>query len=354
MTLLQIREFVHFTTKGRQFQKRAKIDEIMEKHKKAGSITSIASNEDLVITPELQEQVMKDMAELKETSRRQQCCVFLFDTEFYSIWWHKLRTFAQCYFVALRHGLDQVTDVAVIIEFMNLYLLEKSNGEDYCPVINPGYLLSCSIMSFLCYRIVSGVFIWHITGKPKRFFLQLLDLELFRALGVNYVANSKTPCNPQRWIQSLEAVLESTPQAFIQLFYIAKTSVYGETANIVVFLSLIYSIWSIANKSTSEDKIAFKRVYQNIKKSKKNMYDGGYIGGKEKYAWYDRINWGYIARILYRIVDVIYRVSVFFLTWIVCGGVWAFIILVVEVSVIFYFCKKYDELSLVFKLHSVR
>ena len=69
--------------------------------------------------------------------------------------------------------------------------------------------------------------------------------------------------------------------------------------------SLIYSIWSIANKSTSEDKIAFQRVYQTIKKSKKNMNINSndyYV----KYSWYQRINIGYIARILYRIIDVIF------------------------------------------------
>ena len=161
-----------------------------------------------------------------------------------------------------------------MIEFYKLAQDEKKHGSGYCEPLNFNYLLIFSIVAFVSYRVISAYSLWRITGNFWRFIWQLLDLELFRTLQVNHIAHSKSACNPQRWIQSLEAIIESTPQAFIQLFYIVKTSVVGKTPNWVVLVSFTYSILSIANKSTSEDKLLFKSEYQtysgSYEKDKKN------------------------------------------------------------------------------------
>ena len=118
-----------------------------------------------------------------------------------------------------------MTDVGVIIAFYLLYEKELNKQDsNYCETINPLSLLILSIISFWFYRILSGVAIYIQTRSKIRLLLQLFDLELFRALWINYTMNSHRPTNPQRWIQSLEGIFEAFPQALIQLFYITKTN----------------------------------------------------------------------------------------------------------------------------------
>ena len=123
-------------------------------------------------------------------------------------WLKSIKHFKSCYFVTINHTFDQVTDIAVILEFIQLYQFEQkynnkiSDDFDYCPGVNPGILAACSIFALLLYRIVSAVSIYRVTNDWKRIFLQLLDLELFRAMYVNYAVNSTNPCNPQRWINT--------------------------------------------------------------------------------------------------------------------------------------------------------
>ena len=59
------------------------------------------------------------------------------------------------------------------------------------------------MIAFLFYRVVSAAVLFKQTKDLKRFFYQLLDLELYRALYLNYKLNAPNPTNPQRWIQSL-------------------------------------------------------------------------------------------------------------------------------------------------------
>ena len=242
--------------------------------------------------------------------------------DFFTIWWNEIKRLKTCYLVALRHELDQVTDIAVMIEFGKLARQEKTSDKQ-CEPVNFDWLLRFSVVFFLLYRLISAYSLYDITRKPRRFVYQLFDLELFRTLLVNHAAKSKSACNPQRWIQSLEAIWESTPQALIQLFYIVQISTVGKRPNWIVLVSFGYSILSIANKSTSEDKLAFKRKYQTFSKSKK----------------------GYLVRVLFRIIDVTYRTSIIFLIWILFGGFWLITVLLLEASILLIFifgCKKKD------------
>ena len=60
---------------------------------------------------------------------------------------------------------------------------------------------------------------------------------------INYLCDKKEPCNPQRRITALEATLESTPHALIQMIYLVKTDTFS--SNILVSISLLTSLWSI-------------------------------------------------------------------------------------------------------------
>ena len=133
--------------------------------------------------------------------------------------WNKRK----CYLPLITHFVDQMTDIGVILNFYFIYQNElKFGASEYCPEINGLYLFIASIFAFLFYRLVSSIIIFQQTKKVSRFFLQLFDFELYRALYLNYKLNANRPTNPQRWIQSLEAMLEAFPQTLIQLFFVVK------------------------------------------------------------------------------------------------------------------------------------
>ena len=80
-----------------------------------------------------------------------------------------------------------------------------------------------------------------------------MDIELFRALYINYLANKTEPCDPQRFITAIEASLESAPQALIQMIYLVKTNSFN--SSIIVLVSFLSSVWSIITKLVSDDKV---------------------------------------------------------------------------------------------------
>ena len=263
---------------------------------------------------------------------------------FASKWYKSVNRYKSCYFVAANHIFDQVTDIAVAIEFMQLWEKERkynnkiSNDFDYCPGVNTAFLAFSSVFALLLYRIVSAISIFYLTKDFRRIFLQFFDLELFRTMKVNYINDSNNPCNPQRWLQSLESFLESTPQALIQLYFVIKSNIHGSGRSVsnTVYISSFWSIWMIANRAVSEDRLAFKEEYQ----------DASINSWKpSRLARYCCIKKGYLARFFYRITDVFYRLCMLLLVWLFMGGFLLTVILFCESVAILYLCHRADELS---------
>eukprot|EP01084_Bolivina_argentea_P215366 365619_1 len=127
----------------------------------------------------------------------------------------------KCYIPIIAHIFDQGTDITVAIQFYILAQTKHDNGNwTECNGLNVWYLFILTILSMIIYRIISAYLIYQNTTSKQRVFRvisQLFDLELFRALYINYLCDKNTPCDPQRWISALEAALESSPQALIQL-----------------------------------------------------------------------------------------------------------------------------------------
>ena len=238
--------------------------------------------------------------------------------------------------MAATHIVDQVTDIAVIVEFIELWLREeeydKKYNVDYCPGINAQLLTFLSIFSFILYRVVSAISIYQLSNNKTRFFLQLLDLELFRALRVNYLNGNTEPCYPQRQIRFFESMLESTPQVLIQLFFAIKSN-QGST---IVYISIISSFLMIASKVIAEDKYAMHEIYQKASLDKTN------IKNILMYVWIKR---GYLFRSFYRLVDIVYRLSVALLMWLFIGGTTLFVAVAVECVIVFIVCRNTEELS---------
>ena len=175
---------------------------------------------------------------------------------FLDVWFRR-----RCFIPLLTHLIDQVTDVGVILNFW--YLSRKQEKDkSVCQSITVLYLFIGSVFAFIFYRVVSSVAMYNQTKKCYRFLFQLLDLELYRTLWVNYKLGKGKPNNAQRWIQSQEAFLEAFPQTLIQLYYVVKVGT-NEASGLVIF-SFTMSLLSMIGKTVSEDKLMFEQEYQDF------------------------------------------------------------------------------------------
>ena len=220
--------------------------------------------------------------------------------------WSKKR----CYFPFITHIIDQASDIAVIIQFYQIYIFEKNNNYN-CKHINGANLFFLSLASFFLYKIVSCIWIYKITdGKIFDTFIQFFDLKLYQSLYINFLTNSNEPSNPQRYLQLLEATLESFPQCVIQLYYLFQVGYSDDNNNNnnnlwVIYASLLFSIVNIASKMISEDKVYFEKKIHSLEFSFKPFY----------------INLKYIFRFIFRLIDFFHRLLLVLLIWIILGDV---------------------------------
>eukprot|EP01083_Nonionella_stella_P141912 438103_1 len=220
----------------------------------------------------------------------------------------------RCYIPIITHLLDQVTDFAVVIQFGEL--ANKTSAD--CGDLNMRYLFGLSIFVLLFYRVISSWLIFQSTKSLQRMLLQFLDLELFRALYVNYLCDKNEPCSPQRWITSLEATFESTPQALIQTIFLVKVG--SSSDSFVVVFSVVMSLCTIISKIVSDD-----RIISNLSASRLSLQFVAY--DCKKCAC---ISWSFVCRYIWRILDVSSRIFICSLLWLSMGGWYLFIIIIGE------------------------
>ena len=245
--------------------------------------------------------IARNMAKHRNSVKRFIC--FL-PTEIY----HK----KSCYFPLATHIIDQATDIAIIIEFYLIHKAEIDKNAD-CTGINGLSLFILSLIAFCFYRIISSIWVYTITHgnyKIKLFHvtLQMLDLKMYHALYINFVANKQKPNTIQKYLQLMEACLESFPQIIIQLFYFIKLN-FTFSGNYLLLVSLIFSIYSVSTKITSEDQAYF------VEKCKDSNF---------KCVWHKckiRLNKYFVLRFIVRLMDVICRVTFLLSVWIYFGGI---------------------------------
>eukprot|EP01083_Nonionella_stella_P224632 799474_1 len=227
----------------------------------------------------------------------------------------------RCYIPIITHLLDQVTDFAVVIEFGQLAQLQQAPNKTSrpdCGGLNMSILFGLSIFVLLFYRAISSLLIFQSTKSLWRMLLQFLDLELFRALYVNYLCDKNEPCSPQRWITSLEATFESTPQALIQTIFLVKVG--SSSDSFVVVFSVVMSLCTIISKIVSDD-----RIISNLSASRLSLQFVAY--DCKKCAC---ISWSFVCRYIWRILDVSSRIFICSLLWLFMGGWYLFIIIIGE------------------------
>ena len=109
-----------------------------------------------------------------------------------------------------------------------------------------------------------------------------------------------------KYIRSLEALFESTPQAVLQLVFIMRIEKYGDD-NIdvqfpVLIISIVQSIISMTNSMLNAD----------------NMYMA-----RKKFAKYKKRfppSRHFLKHALLRLCEITYRIGLFALFWTVVGG----------------------------------
>eukprot|EP01084_Bolivina_argentea_P140984 247770_1 len=182
------------------------------------------------------------------------------------LWLLDLKKRKSCYIPIVAHLFDQLTDLAVIIQFYEIATNEliSQNNWAACNGLNMWYLFILSIVALLMYRLITACLIYFYTNKSwTRLLLQIVDLELFRSIKINYLCNKSEPCDPQVWLTAMEAALESIPQSLIQLVYLIKTDAF-QFSNILIAISLISSLWSITSKLMQDDKGIVVKQAKNL------------------------------------------------------------------------------------------
>eukprot|EP01083_Nonionella_stella_P282097 960070_1 len=239
------------------------------------------------------------------------------------IWIMDIYKRRKCYLPIIAHVFDQITDVAVAIQFYDLARnpLVSDNGQwGPCNGLNMWYLFIITVGSMVVYRLISSLLIYRATEWWLRFIIQLFDIELLWTLYVNYLCHNVEPCNPQRWIIALEAALESTPQSVIQFIYLAKTGTFVSSP--LITISFVSSLFSIVFKLISDDRTV---VIAPAKKLNCKCKFGGCMS-----FWY-------IFRVIWRVLDVTSNILLMVLVWIIWGGN----ILTIKVAIEFGVCVIY-------------
>ena len=275
---------------------------------------------------------------------------------------------------------DQVSDISVILQLYYLAKDENNQTTDVtCYHMNTYYLFIASLFVFLFYRFLSSFLIYRLlsnSNSPLLYkiiltLLQFFDLSFIVTLKINYQFQNMTPCNPQRYITNLEAVFEAAPQFIIQLFVIITLNVKQNNmnhntnstnntyTNLILIISLFFSLMSIVSKKLSQDKEVVKLKWQNANFLWKKRAERELAELEATTAWieeekrkdaderdtktleqrlqdlqhniyvYNRsffccsLNMRYyIHRIIWRIFSIMHRLILWMLTWRIIGGFW--------------------------------
>lgn len=159
---------------------------------------------------------------------------------------------------------------------------------------------------------------------------------------------------------------EAFPQLCLQLYFLIKTTFYRgsvNSGNFTIFIfSIIFSIFSISIKAVSEDKPFIKEndkvaaeKDKNAKINKYNKYGKNcfckknFVNSKKHdpdYKCCFKVSYWWIFRCGFRVLDVVSRIFVLILTWILLGGFWLILVLSIEFITIILLSCKTKEFSL--------
>ena len=132
-----------------------------------------------------------------------------------------------------------------------------------------------------------------------------------------------------KYIRSLEALFESTPQSVLQLVYIMRIGDINIINDPIIIISIFQSILSMTNAMIASDNAYMARA--KFKKHKKKLPPST----------------AYLKHFLIRWCEISYRVGLFALFWTVVGGEWFCVLFAYELMFpflgnLFAYCEGND------------
>eukprot|EP01084_Bolivina_argentea_P189660 326125_1 len=238
-------------------------------------------------------------------------------------WFHLLSEKRKVYLSLIPHIFDQATDYGVVYTYYSIW---QEHEDSEMGDANPKYFFYASLFVIIFHRAISSVAIYRLTQSWKDVILQSFDILMVKAIWLNYKLDKKEPVNPQRYLQILEAALESAPQILISSGYILKSSTdkNAQPISSLIIISALFSLWSLVSRVAADDRIMFNKYSETW----------------ETHRWkdiefrYDEcpcINIRYLFRVLiWRFFEITNRIFVCLLIWINLGGLALSIIICFE------------------------
>eukprot|EP01084_Bolivina_argentea_P170634 295681_1 len=245
------------------------------------------------------------------------------------LFWQSIWSKKKMYGPMIVHIFDTASDAGVLVEWYLLAKRERNDPDFNVPHLDMSIMFWCNLGSILLYRFISTVWIYRLTQSITQSILQLFDLLLFKAIYVCWKLKRKEPSNPQQYLQKLEGVFESTPQALLQLIYSIRLKSFSSSS--LVTISFFFSLISLSMRSVSDDKLLFKETAKELNLDISKC----------------KLSFSYIRRVIFRIIDVSHRILLLSLVWIVIGGFAFSMLLIIEcIPLVFYTIKSRNILVL--------
>ena len=271
---------------------------------------------------------MLDIYIAKEMQKRQVATTKGLKAFFKTIW--QLRSLlVSC----VAHFFDTATDIALVIEWYNLYQLQSNAQLEQDNIYNnnnsnmdnvgelPNYLRSsninmktmfiCGLLVLIYYRLTSAYTVYKLSHSKMDSILQFIfDFYLIKAIYINiYKMKSYEPLSFVKIIRGFEGDTESAFQAILSLLYLIQIN---ETQGIAV-LSFITSLYSLISRYIYADRSYIKLDAHGSKIEFEDLWPIWKIFGKISKSW--------LKHIIFRILDVSTNVIMVSLAWYLLDGV---------------------------------
>eukprot|EP01084_Bolivina_argentea_P017965 33495_1 len=222
------------------------------------------------------------------------------------------------------HFADIATDFGATYEY---YQRSQSHDDNNTQINYEGLFLT-SIFILFFHRIMGLFIIWQYTRSIIDAGLQFMDLFLIKTLAVEWKLKYKEAGRVHKFVHLLESIFESGPQAIISLYII----VVDNNTSLIIWLSNICSIFSIAARTISED----TRFFSNSSNSKYLEWDtnNGTECNKSRCVF---CNHPYLVRVIWRFMEITSYILLCALFWIQFGGIWLFVWIMSQVVIITVF-----------------
>ena len=233
---------------------------------------------------------------------------------FFKLWLKIVWKLRNVYSPLAVHIFDVFTDTLVIVSWLSYPDISGDN-------IDPEVMAISAFIVLIAHKIISFIAFWSKERRIRRCILQVFDLLIFeesKASQDEYDDAQEKEIQTTltfKFVRNLEAIYESIPQSVLQLVFLIRTGWKSGGSGgflVISILSILQSIVSMTNSILNNDNTymsapQWKEYKQRLPPTIPFMKHG-----------------------ISRLSEVIYRIFLCALFWIVCGGLPFGILMIVE------------------------